>query len=125
MGRGACKGLIIVPIGTQNRSFGGQQGGQGSRAPGGGLAAARGKLMARDREIETWLLEGKTVCGGPCRGSTSVFLSARPSPGNKTPSRFHMPIAVGSKAPDFTLKTKTAEGVKEVSLRDNLGRNQI
>jgi glutaredoxin-dependent peroxiredoxin len=35
-----------------------------------------------------------------------------------------MPIAVGSKAPDFTLKTKTAEGPKEVSLRDNFGKTQ-
>ena len=35
-----------------------------------------------------------------------------------------MPIAVGSTAPDFTLKTKTADGPKEVSLRDNLGKAQ-
>ncbi len=35
-----------------------------------------------------------------------------------------MPIAVGSKAPDFTLKTKTAEGLKDVRLSDNLGKKQ-
>jgi glutaredoxin-dependent peroxiredoxin len=35
-----------------------------------------------------------------------------------------MPIAVGSSAPLFTLKTRTAEGLKEVSLRDNLGKTQ-
>ena len=35
-----------------------------------------------------------------------------------------MPIAVGSKAPDFTLKTKTAEGLKDVRLSDNLGKRQ-
>jgi peroxiredoxin len=35
-----------------------------------------------------------------------------------------MPIAVGAHAPDFTLKTKTADGPKDVSLRENLGRNQ-
>ena len=35
-----------------------------------------------------------------------------------------MPIAVGSKAPDFTLKTKTADGVKEIKLSDNFGRRQ-
>jgi peroxiredoxin len=35
-----------------------------------------------------------------------------------------MPIAVGSKAPDFTLKTKTAEGSKEVKLSDNFGKTQ-
>src|ERR1700753_2993081 len=35
-----------------------------------------------------------------------------------------MPIAVGTKAPDFTLKTKTAEGLKDVSLSANLGKKQ-
>lgn len=35
-----------------------------------------------------------------------------------------MPIAVGSKAPDFTLKTKTADGVKDVKLSDNFGQRQ-
>jgi peroxiredoxin len=35
-----------------------------------------------------------------------------------------MPIAVGSKAPDFTLKTKTADGLKDVRLSDNFGRKQ-
>jgi len=35
-----------------------------------------------------------------------------------------MPIAVGSKAPDFTLKTKTADGLKDVKLSENFGRKQ-
>ncbi len=35
-----------------------------------------------------------------------------------------MAIEVGSKAPDFTLKTKTAEGIKEVKLSDNFGKKQ-
>ncbi|HEX2855267.1 MAG TPA: redoxin domain-containing protein [Opitutaceae bacterium] len=35
-----------------------------------------------------------------------------------------MPIAVGSKAPDFTLKTKTAEGLKDVKLSDSFGKTQ-
>ncbi len=35
-----------------------------------------------------------------------------------------MPIAVGSQAPDFTLKTKTAEGLKDIKLSDNLGKTQ-
>ena len=35
-----------------------------------------------------------------------------------------MPIAVGSKAPDFTLKTKTADGLKDVRLSDNFGKKQ-
>ncbi len=35
-----------------------------------------------------------------------------------------MPIAVGSKAPDFTLKTKAADGPKDVKLSDNFGKHQ-
>lgn len=33
-----------------------------------------------------------------------------------------MPIAVGTKAPDFTLKTKNASGVADVTLSANFGR---
>jgi glutaredoxin-dependent peroxiredoxin len=33
-----------------------------------------------------------------------------------------MPIAVGSKAPDFTLKSKTADGLKDIKLSDNFGK---
>jgi peroxiredoxin len=36
-----------------------------------------------------------------------------------------MPLAVGSKAPDFALKTKTSEGLKEIKLSDQLGRKQV
>src|SRR5207249_9904047 len=32
-----------------------------------------------------------------------------------------MPVAVGTKAPDFTLSTKTADGPKQVKLSDNFG----
>ena len=35
-----------------------------------------------------------------------------------------MPIAVGSKAPDFTLKAKTSEGLKDIKLSDNFGKKQ-
>ncbi len=35
-----------------------------------------------------------------------------------------MPIAIGSKAPDFTLKTKTADGLKDVKLSENFGKKQ-
>jgi peroxiredoxin len=35
-----------------------------------------------------------------------------------------MPISIGSKAPDFTLKSKTAEGLKEVTLSANFGKKQ-
>lgn len=34
-----------------------------------------------------------------------------------------MPIAVGSRAPDFTLKTKTVEGLKDIKLSENFGKN--
>jgi peroxiredoxin len=33
-----------------------------------------------------------------------------------------MPIAVGTKAPDFTLKTATADGLKDVTLSGNFGK---
>jgi peroxiredoxin len=36
-----------------------------------------------------------------------------------------MPIAIGSKAPDFTLKTKTADGLKDVTLSASLGKKQV
>ena len=32
-----------------------------------------------------------------------------------------MALITGTKAPEFTLKTKTAEGLKDISLADNLG----
>ena len=35
-----------------------------------------------------------------------------------------MPIAIGSQAPDFTLKTKTSDGLKDVKLSDNFGKKQ-
>lgn len=35
-----------------------------------------------------------------------------------------MPLAIGAKAPDFTLKQKTADGLKDVRLSDNFGRSQ-
>ena len=36
-----------------------------------------------------------------------------------------MPLAIGSKAPDFTLKTKTADGLKDIKLSDNFGKNKV
>ncbi len=35
-----------------------------------------------------------------------------------------MPLAVGTKAPDFTLKTKTADGPRDVTLSANFGQKQ-
>ena len=33
-----------------------------------------------------------------------------------------MPLAVGTKAPDFTLSTKTVDGPKQIKLSDNFGK---
>ena len=35
-----------------------------------------------------------------------------------------MPLTIGSKAPDFTLKSKTADGLKDIKLSDNFGQQQ-
>lgn len=35
-----------------------------------------------------------------------------------------MPLAIGSKAPDFTLKTKDAEGLKDVTLSAGFGKKK-
>jgi peroxiredoxin len=35
-----------------------------------------------------------------------------------------MPLAIGSKAPDFTLKSKAADGLKDIKLSDNFGKKQ-
>jgi len=35
-----------------------------------------------------------------------------------------MPIAIGTKAPDFTLKTSAADGLKDVRLSDNFGKKK-
>jgi peroxiredoxin len=35
-----------------------------------------------------------------------------------------MPLAAGSKAPDFTLKTKTSAGLEDVRLSDSFGKQQ-
>ena len=36
-----------------------------------------------------------------------------------------MPIAVGSQAPDFTLKTKTPEGLKDIKLSEQLAQGPV
>jgi len=36
-----------------------------------------------------------------------------------------MPIAIGSKAPDFTLKTKAADGLKDIKLGDYAGKQLV
>ena len=36
-----------------------------------------------------------------------------------------MALSVGTKAPDFSLKTKTAEGLSDVKLSDHLGKNSV
>jgi peroxiredoxin len=44
------------------------------------------------------------------------------SPSKHKPKEFVMPLAVGTKAPDFTLSTKTADGPKQIKLSDNFGK---
>src|SRR4051812_42118906 len=64
-------------------------------------------------------------CPGDRDGSTSWLPRIVPqfaSTSLQIPS--FMPLAVGSKAPDFTLKTKTADGLKDVKLSDNFGKKQ-
>lgn len=36
-----------------------------------------------------------------------------------------MPIAVGAQAPDFTLKSKAADGLVDIKLSDSLGKSQV
>jgi len=36
-----------------------------------------------------------------------------------------MPLAIGTKAPDFTLKTKDASGIRDVRLGDHLGKETV
>jgi peroxiredoxin len=36
-----------------------------------------------------------------------------------------MPLPIGAKAPDFTLKEKTSEGLRDVSLKDHLGKQPV
>jgi peroxiredoxin len=36
-----------------------------------------------------------------------------------------MPLAVGTKAPDFSLSTKTADGPKQIRLSENFGKGNI
>src|SRR4029077_15553486 len=43
------------------------------------------------------------------------------APKSQTEDSF-MPLAVGTKAPDFTLSTKTADGPKKISLSESLGK---
>ncbi len=39
-----------------------------------------------------------------------------------TTGELFMPLAVGTKAPDFTLSTKTADGPKQIKLSENFGK---
>lgn len=36
-----------------------------------------------------------------------------------------MPLSIGSKAPDFSLKTKTAEGLADVKLSERIGKKNV
>ena len=66
------------------------------------------------------------VCGG-AYGAGSNFpgrssVESTPEIESETPTT--MALKIGSKAPDFTLKSKTADGLKDVKLSDNFGKKQ-
>jgi peroxiredoxin len=89
--------------------------------------SASSDLIGVVAKTESPLLSGKTICASPAAGF--YLLSAQHDAGQQAshtkPVTFHsMPIAAGSKAPDFTLKTKTADGPKDVKLSDNFGKKQ-
>src|SRR5260221_10842234 len=64
-------------------------------------------------------------CPGSAGGSTyRVPSDGQPSAQSSPQPPTFMPLAVGAKAPDFTLKTKTADGLKDVKLSDNFGKKQ-
>src|SRR5690349_22884983 len=64
-------------------------------------------------------------CPGSGTGSTCCLpRDGPPSAHLSLQSFLTMPLAVGTKAPDFTLKTKTADGPKDVKLSDNFGKTQ-
>lgn len=59
-------------------------------------------------------------------GGISTFhpRDGSPSFNHNSLIRFSMPIAIGSKAPDFTLKSKAADGLKDITLSANFGQKQ-
>src|SRR5258707_15500870 len=64
-----------------------------------------------------------------CRASTGGSIYSLPRggvPPRSTESQLlsPMPLKVGTKAPNFPLKTKTADGLKDVKLSDNFGKKQ-
>ncbi len=59
------------------------------------------------------------------RGSSHTFFGSNSNPPGSHPAALLfpiMPLAKGAKAPDFTLKTKTADGLVDVRLSDNFGK---
>jgi hypothetical protein len=84
------------------------------------------KSLGRAMKIERTLLLGKTVC--LMIGAAPTWPSQRRTvwPDGHPTTLIHttMPIAVGSKAPDFTLKSKNAEGLRDVTLSANFGKKQ-
>jgi peroxiredoxin len=75
--------------------------------------------------LEPELIPWKMGCGARFGGSTFHPLSGLTQAGEYQPRfPFTMPLAAGTTAPDFTLKTKTADGPKDVKLSDNFGKKQ-
>ncbi len=101
----------------------------GRPTAGAGGGKARVGLMVRGRGKEYPLLARTGVekrfaaPEGPAQRRPSIPAIAAAEQLN--PSHLPpMPIAVGSKAPDFTLKSKTADGLKDIKLSDNFGKKQ-
>jgi peroxiredoxin len=61
---------------------------------------------------------------GQAQRAASMSRGFRPAMHPPTLVLPNMPIAVGSKAPDFTLKSKTSTGLVDVKLSDNFGKQQ-
>ncbi len=83
-------------------------------------------MSAAARQI-TALLSVKTGCGLFQEAGKLAFLFVDCFGESLIRSSIHiiMPIAVGSSAPDFSLKSKTADGLVDVKLSDNGGKATV
>src|ERR1700730_15113396 len=61
------------------------------------------------------------TCQKKMGAASRCFLIVNFPPYTQTGGLF-MPLAVGTKAPDFNLSTKTADGPKQITLSDNFGK---
>ena len=68
--------------------------------------------------LKVSLCQAKEAVAEPCRSHYKPLLLFNHN-SNPPPT---MPIAVGTKAPDFTLKSKDANGLKDITLSANFGK---